>query len=193
MADDFQETMFLYPSKLPPAEQEALRVELHKAVLRLGFTSGVFHVEARMAFLIEGNARSPGYMGLMTIAYTYGIGYYALWGLNAVGDASRFRAMARPFLDGPQYTSALVLIMPDRVGTLVSEDPAPALRRRRLDLMGEGPLVLGGVFQGRPGPRSEGPVEHLRELCYVNYGKMLRIFLSDDDMKKTGRQVRTKF
>ncbi|KAK2028128.1 hypothetical protein LX32DRAFT_409070 [Colletotrichum zoysiae] len=189
MADDFQETMFLYPSKLPQAEQEALRVELHKAVLQLGFTSGVFHVEARVrnssmryaerpdgdhelversasadppagppsVFLIEVNARPPGYIGLMTIAYTYGVDYYALWGLNAVGDAARFRAMARPFLDGPQYTSALVLVMPDRGGTLVSEDPAPALRRCRPDLMESVPLCREVFSKGDQVPDPTGP------------------------------------
>lgn len=163
LKDDFQETMFVYPSQLPKAELELLQSSLCASVLRLGFRSGIFHVEARVrnssmhyvdsdgmfeleprstsltrnpsAFLIEINARPPAYHGCMTIASTYGIDYFAQHILHALDDETRFRALACPFAGGPQYTSALILIMPEKGGILTSPDPAKGLQQRRPELM----------------------------------------------------------
>ncbi|TRX89235.1 hypothetical protein FHL15_009933 [Xylaria flabelliformis] len=186
--DDFQESMFVYPTKLPPNEQEALRTSLYQAVSRMGFTSGIFHVEARVinsrmqykidendiykteledlasppaeppsVFLIEVNARPPAYLGLMTCAYTYGVDYHALWVLNAVGDRDRFKALCRPFRRGPQFTSALVIIQPEKGGTLMSDDPAKALRLTRPDLMDCIPLHREVFKRGDLIPDPRGP------------------------------------
>jgi biotin carboxylase len=189
MQDDFQETMFVYPSKLPRREQDAVTAALHRSVLRMGFTSGIFHVEARVrnssmhyvrrddgitelveratspeqqpgdvdVFLLEVNARPPGYTGMMAAAYTYGVDYYALHALCAVGDEARFKALSQPFLRGPQYTSALVLIMPERGGVLRSGDPGEELRRTRPDLMAKIPIYREMYAQGEEVPAPDGP------------------------------------
>lgn len=47
-ADSFQETVQISNSRLPPDEIEAIRASLHQSILKLGFRSGVFHLEARM-------------------------------------------------------------------------------------------------------------------------------------------------
>jgi len=44
----FQETLNVLPSRLPVEEQDLLRAEAHAALQRLGFASGIFHVEARV-------------------------------------------------------------------------------------------------------------------------------------------------
>ncbi|KAK8868423.1 glutathione synthetase ATP-binding domain-like protein [Apiospora arundinis] len=46
--DNFVETLMVLPSLLPPAELELLRSSLHQDLLRLGFRTGVFHVEGRI-------------------------------------------------------------------------------------------------------------------------------------------------
>lgn len=48
MNDNFQETKVVMPSALPTDEQVALKANLTKSILRQGFTSGVFHCEARV-------------------------------------------------------------------------------------------------------------------------------------------------
>ncbi|KPM41684.1 hypothetical protein AK830_g4870 [Neonectria ditissima] len=187
-ADDFQETMFVFPSKLPRDEQDLLRTYLHQSILRLGFSSGVFHVEARVrdssmhyveqpgsggvvdleplpsppskppsVFLLEVNVRPPGYVGLMTAGYTYGIDYYALWALKAIGDETRFRALSQPYLNGPQHHAALVVIQPERGGVVVSEDPGVELQRRMPELMERIPLYRELFVKGDVVPEPDGP------------------------------------
>ena len=46
--DNFQETQVLLPSGLPEDEVVLLCNSLHRSILRQGFTSGVFHCEARI-------------------------------------------------------------------------------------------------------------------------------------------------
>lgn len=48
MNDNFQETRVVMPSALPADEQAVLKANLTKSILRQGFTSGVFHCEARV-------------------------------------------------------------------------------------------------------------------------------------------------
>ncbi|KAF1934742.1 hypothetical protein EJ02DRAFT_416813 [Clathrospora elynae] len=48
VADPFSETVQISNTRLPPHEVQALRSSLHRSILKLGFRSGVFHVEARM-------------------------------------------------------------------------------------------------------------------------------------------------
>ncbi|KAM3539825.1 hypothetical protein ARSEF1564_007266 [Beauveria bassiana] len=186
-ADDFQETMFVFPSKLPREEQDLLTTYLHQSILDLGFFSGVFHVEARVrdssmhyvdrpddgtvdlepfpsppptrpsVFLLEVNARPPGYVGLMTASNTYGIDYFALWVLRALDDEARFRAMSRPYLNGPQHHAALVVIQPPRGGTVVSEDPGVELQRRMPELMERIPLYRELFVKGDVVPEPDGP------------------------------------
>ena len=123
--------MFVYPSRLPDSELQLIQSSLHASVLRLGFRSGIFHVEARVhnssmhyavdaggilklvlglksvtaieprVFLIEINARPPADFGLMTIATTYGVDYFALHARRALDDEARFKALACSFANKP--------------------------------------------------------------------------------------------
>ncbi|KAI8247807.1 hypothetical protein K4K56_011550 [Colletotrichum sp. SAR 10_98] len=49
LTDNFMETVQISSSALPHTEKDVIRASLHDNLLRLGFRSGVFHVEARMA------------------------------------------------------------------------------------------------------------------------------------------------
>ncbi|KAL8832601.1 MAG: hypothetical protein Q9191_000170 [Dirinaria sp. TL-2023a] len=161
--NDFQETMFVYPSVLPQSEQELAVSCLRDSVLRMGFRTGLFHIEARIQnssmaytdrsgtvdlefkasppstkpgiFMLEVNPRPAGYYGLQALTWTYGVDLYAMHVLRCIGDEQRFKAFAAPFVHGPQHSSALVLIMPEKGGILTSPDPTEELRRSRPDLM----------------------------------------------------------
>lgn len=172
--NDFQETMFVYPSALPQSEQHVITLALRDSLLRMGFRTGCFHAEGRIrnssmyfaerngtldllpkmtppsaepsAFMIEVNPRPPGYFGLHASMWTFGVDYYALHVLGCIADEQRYRSLASPFVNGPQHTSALVLIMPEKGGILKSPDPTIELRRKRPDLMECIPLY-NNIFQ----------------------------------------------
>jgi hypothetical protein len=67
-------------------------------------------------FLIKVNPRPPGYYGLMSLAWTYGVDYFALHVLHALGDEARIRALSEPFMCGPQYDDVFMLVIPERRG-----------------------------------------------------------------------------
>ena len=160
----FKETSMLYPSGLPAAELEMVKKSLHETLLKFGFRSGVFHVEARVqnsnmqygtcdgvldlqtaaasspvtkapkSFLIEVNPRLPGQMCCTAAHCTYGVSYAALHVLIAIGDKERTAAFSQPFCAGPQYWSNAVFIIPDKGGILSSDDIGDELKERRPDL-----------------------------------------------------------
>ncbi|GAB1199529.1 hypothetical protein APSETT444_008879 [Aspergillus pseudonomiae] len=163
---NFHELCSVYPSKLPEAEIKLLRDTFLEMLLSLGLRSGVMHLEGRIensvveymtkdgvmvlsprsshsnrtprAWLIEINPRPLGMTGSQIIESTYGIDYWGLALLSAVGDKTRVRALARPFLKGPQYTSVMVFIPADFTssckGIFDSEDICADLIARRPDL-----------------------------------------------------------
>lgn len=175
--NDFQETMFVYPSALPESEQQLLALSLRDSVLRMGFHTGCFHVEGRVrnssmhfadrngtvdllpklsppsakpsVFMIEVNPRPPGYTGLHACTWTFGVDYYAMHVLRCIADEKRYRAFASPFVNGAQHASAVVLIMPEKGGILKSPDPTIELRRKRPDLMEYIPLYTTPFRQGQ--------------------------------------------
>lgn len=91
---DFQETVLMFPSRIPENEKAMLFSRLRDSLARMGFHTGVFHCEARVknsaakyvesegtidlaiersfqsedrepsAFMIEVNSRPPGYFPL---------------------------------------------------------------------------------------------------------------------------------
>lgn len=216
MSDDFQETLFVFPSKLPPREQDAIRTSLHESVLRLGLSSGIFHVEARVrnssmhyvtdangitdlvplshapseppsVFLLEVNIRPPAYLGLMTAAYTYGVDYFALFALRAIGDATRFKILSQPFLRGPQHTSSLIIISPDRGGILASGDPGVELKVRRPDLMERIPLYREVYAKGDIIPPPDGPM-----MAYISC-VMVISRKGREDLLQTVQEVRREW
>ena len=175
--NDFQETMFVYPSALPQSEQHLLALSLRDSVLRMGFRTGCFHTEGRVrnssmhfaekngtldlvpkptppgakpsAFMIEVNPRPPGYFGLHASMWTYGVDYYAMHVVQCIADEQRYRSFASPFVNGPQHASALVLIMPEKGGILKSPDPTIELSQKRPDLMECIPLYSNIFSQGQ--------------------------------------------
>ncbi|EFE29623.1 uncharacterized protein ARB_03518 [Trichophyton benhamiae CBS 112371] len=133
ISDNFAETIMLLPSRLDPKETQLIQSSLHQSLLKLGFRSGVFHVEARVrnssmgyiqtdgildladvvhsaaakdqpdVFLIEVNARPPGLQCVFATTYTYGVDFYGLQFLRALEDRERFRALSKPFSCHAQY------------------------------------------------------------------------------------------
>ncbi|KAH8588421.1 hypothetical protein B0O99DRAFT_693466 [Bisporella sp. PMI_857] len=150
--DTFQETLALLPTALPNDEVILLRDSLHKSIMRQGFSSGIFHCEARVrhssreykacedlldledkgeppsneksTYLHEINARPPGYLETVAVALAYGVDYYALRLLLSIGESEnvRIRALSQPFSDGPQFNLAMVIIQQTKAGTMKSKD-----------------------------------------------------------------------
>ncbi|KAI9047427.1 hypothetical protein LZ554_008871 [Drepanopeziza brunnea f. sp. 'monogermtubi'] len=158
--DNFQETANLLPCGLPADELLVVRDSIHQSLLRLGFQSGTFHCEGRVRYstlhfdtrngredlyptthigstksqpqfyLHEINARPAGYLESVATHLTYGVDYYALQLLYSLGDKARYRALAQPFLNGPQWWLVLLIIPEDRAGTMKTEDAGKSLLAR---------------------------------------------------------------
>lgn len=122
---DFLENGMRVPSILPEEEQHSIFESVAKTLLRVGFTDGIFHVEARISrssmelrheggsidlvstsstpsenvqtHLIEINARPPGLRAQILTQLTYGIDYFAVKILSAVNDKGRMVASCHPF------------------------------------------------------------------------------------------------
>ena len=159
----FKETSMLYHFGLPATELEMVKKSLHQILLKFGFRSGMFHVEARVrdssmqygrsdsildlqttasnfvtkapnSFLIEVNPRTPGIMASTAVHSTYGVSYYPLHLLIAIGDKERTAAFSQSFRAGSQYWSNVMFITPDKDGILSSDDMGDELKKRRPDL-----------------------------------------------------------
>jgi D-alanine-D-alanine ligase-like ATP-grasp enzyme len=122
---NFLESGMMLPAILPTKEKEIAVSSLKDILIRLGFHTGVFHVEARITgskkeyrkvdgvtdlvakehsttekiqcHLIEINARPPGLIGTVTTAHTYGVDLFIARILSAVGDVARLKALCIPF------------------------------------------------------------------------------------------------
>lgn len=159
----FLETAMVHPSKLPPPELNILSRSLHQSLLRLGFRSGVFHLEARVknsamsyvvrkgimdleylqskwqtaspsSWLIEINSRPPGKVASDAVEITYGIDYVGLGLLFPLNDKERIKALTHPFAHGPQYWCQAVCIPVEEGGIFDSDNVCDELRQRRPDL-----------------------------------------------------------
>jgi biotin carboxylase len=154
-AANFMETLMDVPSALPQNEQAMMVESLRQSIKRCGFASGIFHCEARVrnsnayykpredngildlhvrsesvtkspsCYLHEVNARPPGYINCVAALLAYGVDYYAIRLLLALGPSEneRIKALAQPFLGGkPQYTLGIAVLPPTREGIMGSED-----------------------------------------------------------------------
>lgn len=150
-ADDFRETVMLCPTGLGDNEKEAIKKSLGESLFKMGFRSGVFHVEARVqnstkeyrevdgvfdmydrdtqvavgqprVFLIEVNVRPPGLDCAYSTLYTCGVDLCALHLLCAVKDGLRFEALSEPFACYAQYWCGNCQIPVDRQEIMVPED-----------------------------------------------------------------------
>ncbi|KAK3290963.1 uncharacterized protein B0H64DRAFT_349732 [Chaetomium fimeti] len=154
-AANFMETLMDVPTALPQNEQVMVVESLRQSIKRCGFASGIFHCEARVrnsngyytprldngildlhvrsgsvekspsCYLHEVNARPPGYINCVAALLAYGVDYYAIRLLLALGpgENDRIKALAQPFLGGkPQYTLGIAVLPPTREGVMGSED-----------------------------------------------------------------------
>jgi hypothetical protein len=162
---NFHELNSVYPSTLPQEELDLLRDSFLDTLLKLGIRDGIMHLEGRVqhssveyksvdgiidlvpaevqarkpgAWLIEINPRPLGMTGSYIIESTYGIDYWGLALLLAVGDKERVRSLSQPFNLGPQYTCVMVFIPVDYPascrGIFDSDDVCVDLKARRPDL-----------------------------------------------------------
>ncbi|KAJ7253169.1 ATP-grasp domain-containing protein [Mycena rebaudengoi] len=123
----FFETSEFTPSALPAAERDIVRNSLHKTLLALGFTWGLYHIEGRLkdsameyrsddsglvdlrprlqsrqfgqpsCFLLEINVRVPGVGCSFSTIHSYGVDFYAVPLLACIRDTERLRLIATPF------------------------------------------------------------------------------------------------
>jgi hypothetical protein len=86
------------------------------------------------AWIIEVNPRPPGLFASQTPGSVYGIDYWAISLLLAVGDKKRAAALSRPFASGAQSHTVLVMIRadfdPSREGIFDSDDVCEELLER---------------------------------------------------------------
>ncbi|KAI1163106.1 glutathione synthetase ATP-binding domain-like protein [Nemania serpens] len=182
--DPFQETWMVFPSRLPHNEVEEIKRSLCQTLVRQGFRDGVFNCEGRVRYsnmhyashdgqydlteneaheasnkrpsfyLHEINARPPGYYGNVASNMTYGVDYYALDMLCAVGDMQRFRSLAHPFRQGPQWWLVITMIPEEREGVMKTEDACNEFLRKFRDLAA---VVPDYTTFKKGGSRLEGP------------------------------------
>lgn len=161
---NFQETQVVLPSALPADEIRLLCDSLRSSILRQGFTSGVFHCEARVrhssmhytdrdgildmekrkerqekgrsVYLHEINARPPGYLESVAVMLTHGVDYYALRILLCLGcnERDRILTLSKPFREGPQFHLCILIIPQTRAGVMKTEDAGADLFRRHPEL-----------------------------------------------------------
>ncbi|KAK0654921.1 ATP-grasp domain-containing protein, partial [Cercophora newfieldiana] len=77
-------------------------------------------------YLHEVNARPPGYLETVAVLLAYGVDYYALRLLTAIGahhEAPRIRALSQPFRDGPQFHLSLLMVHQALAGVMRTRDP----------------------------------------------------------------------
>ncbi|PLB55688.1 glutathione synthetase ATP-binding domain-like protein [Aspergillus steynii IBT 23096] len=150
VSDNFAETVMILPSRLDPEELRAIETSLHQGLLKLGFRSGVFHLEARVksssmryretdgavelvhaasstsdppeVVLIEVNARPPGLQAVFAVTYTFGVDYSGLQILRALDDRERFTALAQPFACDAQYHCEIFFVPVHRDNIVVPDD-----------------------------------------------------------------------
>lgn len=160
---DFLELDLFLPSTLPSHEQNVVKESLLRVLSKLGCRNGVFHMEARIRsssmeyrtsrkmidlvhktespqtdssmILIENNCRPPNMVCTFATAHTYGVDYYALHHLIALGDAARVRALATPPPAGPQYHCDIAMIPVRTGGIFASSDAIGDLERRCPELL----------------------------------------------------------
>jgi biotin carboxylase len=99
-------------------------------------------LEEPQIYLHEINARPPGYLESVAVMLAYGVDYYALRMLLALGpeEIPRLHALSQPFLEGPQFHLSLMIIQQTRAGLMKTPDAAkeflekhPAIRANVVD------------------------------------------------------------
>jgi biotin carboxylase len=137
----FEETIYVTPSRLPPAVQAKVAEAASGAARALGLTEGPVHVELRVnpsgVFVIEAAARSIGGLCSRTLTFGTGISLEELILRHALGMPA----------DAPRETAAAgVMMIPiPRAGTLARVDG--------LEDAAAVPGIVAGTITIRPGQR----------------------------------------
>ncbi|KAF1984278.1 hypothetical protein K402DRAFT_395940 [Aulographum hederae CBS 113979] len=194
---DFQETKVVMPTGLPESETQALRTLLRDSILRQGFKSGIFHCEARIrysrvkytekdgildletksqppseeisVYLHEINARPPGYLESVAVSLNYGVDYFALRLLLSLGPSenTRLRALAQPFLKGPQFHLSITILPQTRAGVMKTADAGAEFLEKYAEVRKR---VVDYETQMKGGAVLEGPLA--KALWWVAYFSM---------------------
>jgi len=155
---NFLETELFLPSALPSSEQQVIKEGMLHVLRKLDCQNGIHHMEGRLrnsameyvvtrrsidlawklertvaapeSVLIENNPRPPGTNSNSVILHTYGIEFYAVHLLIALGDAARVRSLSVPFANGAQYHCDLVSIPVVKGGFFASRDATADLLER---------------------------------------------------------------
>lgn len=192
--DPFLETSMVLPSKLPQDEIDVIRSSLHETLQRQGFKDGVFNCEGRVRYsrmrytihngvedllederndverkkpsfyLHEINARPPGYYGNVASNLTYGVDYYALDLLYAIGDMGRFDSLAHPFKRGPQWWLVITTIPEGKEGIMKTDDACKEFLQKYEDLKASVPDYM---TYKKGDSRLQGP--SASQLSFVGY------------------------
>ncbi|KAI0152965.1 ATP-grasp domain-containing protein, partial [Xylariaceae sp. FL1272] len=159
---NFVELGNVLPSSLPKDELVILRDSLHRSLVRMGLTDGIFHLEARVAhskmeyklkngvfdltersvsvkdvpspWLIEVNPRPPSMMAAVGPKHTYGVDYWGLGLLFGIQDKQRVRQLSYSFAQGAQFWCEMTFIPVEKGGIFDSDDICLELFNRRPDL-----------------------------------------------------------
>jgi biotin carboxylase len=117
-------------------------------------------------FLHEINARPAGYLESVATLLTYGVDYYALQMLLALGDTERFSQLAVPFKTGPQWHLGLLLIPEETAGIMKTFDTTLNLMDRNPDLAA---AIVDHNTVIKGGHRCLGPkASQLSYLAYIS-------------------------
>ena len=150
------------PSALPQHELDTVKSSFQQILIRLGFRTGVYHLEARIQnsdmyyvarndlmdlcrrprsstaeaspFLIEVNARPPGCPHTLATALAYGVDYGAVAMLYAIDDKQRARAASQQFIGGAQAWYEIIIVPATRGGIFESDDLCLELVERHSEL-----------------------------------------------------------
>ncbi|KAF2969433.1 hypothetical protein GQX73_g4109 [Xylaria multiplex] len=215
--DPFQETFMVLPTRLPQNEVEEMKNSLHRTLLRQGFRDGVFNCEGRVRYscmqfashdgqydlfekmgdeappqkptfyLHEINARPPGYYGNVASNLTYGVDYYALDILCAVGDMQRFRALAQPFRLGPQWWLVITVIPEEKEGIMKTEDACGDFIRK---FPGLEAVIPDYMTYKKGGSRLDGPAASHQS--FVGYMSVISR-QNREDALQLARRIRRDF
>ena len=117
-------------------------------------------------FLHEINARPAGYLESVATMLTYGVDYYALQMLLALGEAERFSQLAISFESGAQWHLALLLIPEEKAGIMKTPDATLGLMERHSDLAA---AIVDHNTVIKGGSRCYGPkASQLNYLAYIS-------------------------
>ncbi|KAK0622948.1 hypothetical protein B0T14DRAFT_564357 [Immersiella caudata] len=139
-------------------------------------------------YLHEINARPPGYLETVAVLLAYGVDYYALRLLTAIGndEAMRIRALSQPFRHGPQFHLSLLMVHQALAGTMRSQDPVGEFLAGHPDVKAN---VVDFNSRKRGGDVLVGP--GASDLCWVGFMSVVSRESRADLLRRVGDVAKT--